>query len=265
MSRMICRVPIDFDWPLGEVWPGYELPGNDFSGPPEGPAYQVWETVSSGSPISPPFLTPEDLARWMVDHDNSYTSDVTYEEWIVFIREIGSAVSFGHGMSGVKASACAGSGLTDSYDPRLRFLFYPFNNFFRRKIIMTGKWTLFSEVLSQLTAEEEKWLRHEFEHLYGFDGKAYAEGAVPENCDIDEADWHSFRWYLPGSEFMNRGNPTRKSHATARFWTIATQGAGDNTCGSTTTAPAACTVTLTQLRPSYKSYFNCFALTSAGR
>ena len=33
------------------------------SEPPTGPGYQIWETVSEGSPISPVFATPEELAR----------------------------------------------------------------------------------------------------------------------------------------------------------------------------------------------------------
>jgi hypothetical protein len=34
--------------------------------PPEGPGYQLWETVSEGSPITPVFATPEELANFMV-------------------------------------------------------------------------------------------------------------------------------------------------------------------------------------------------------
>ena len=104
MGRMICRVPIDFNWPLQKVWYSYELADEELSDPPDGPAYQVWETVSNGSPVSPPFLAPEDLARWMVEHDNSSTKDVTYAEWVDFIREIQSAVSMDNGASGVKGS-----------------------------------------------------------------------------------------------------------------------------------------------------------------
>lgn len=36
--------------------------------PPTGPGYQLWETVSEGSPISPVFATPEELARWVSDN-----------------------------------------------------------------------------------------------------------------------------------------------------------------------------------------------------
>jgi hypothetical protein len=34
--------------------------------PPTGPGYQVWETITEGSPISPVFRTPEALASWLV-------------------------------------------------------------------------------------------------------------------------------------------------------------------------------------------------------
>ena len=33
--------------------------------PPKGDGWQLWETVSEGSPISPAFATAEELARWM--------------------------------------------------------------------------------------------------------------------------------------------------------------------------------------------------------
>ena len=53
--------------------------------PPKGDAYQLWETVSEGSPISPPFATPEELARWLAEHDDSTTRGTTYSEWLGFI------------------------------------------------------------------------------------------------------------------------------------------------------------------------------------
>lgn len=35
--------------------------------PPAGDGWQVWETVSEGSPISPVFATAEEVVRWLVD------------------------------------------------------------------------------------------------------------------------------------------------------------------------------------------------------
>jgi len=36
--------------------------------PPTGEGYQLWETVSEGSPITPVFATAEELAHWMTEH-----------------------------------------------------------------------------------------------------------------------------------------------------------------------------------------------------
>jgi hypothetical protein len=104
MGREIKRVALDFDWPLNKVWRGYLLPQArcpecgylpDDNGepippetgppkpdcetcygdthrpkeePPGGEGWQVWETVSEGSPITPVFPTPEAL----VDHLCAY-------------------------------------------------------------------------------------------------------------------------------------------------------------------------------------------------
>jgi hypothetical protein len=56
--------------------------------PPAGDGWQIWETVSEGSPVSPVFATPEELARWMVasGNDTSVTKDTTYEQWMGFLK-----------------------------------------------------------------------------------------------------------------------------------------------------------------------------------
>ncbi len=70
---------------LHETWESFE--------PPIGDGYQVWETVSEGSPISPVFATPEELAKhmsgttWGADHGTSY------ETWLRFIVGNGYSVS----------------------------------------------------------------------------------------------------------------------------------------------------------------------------
>ena len=85
MGREIKRVPMDFDWPLHKEWEGYLYPDYDDSlseeeeeklyenwydtqrhDPPEGKGWQVWETVSEGSPVSPVLPTAEKLIGWMV-------------------------------------------------------------------------------------------------------------------------------------------------------------------------------------------------------
>lgn len=42
--------------------------------PPTGEGYQVWETVSEGSPISPVFKTPEECVAWLVRQGYSKTA-----------------------------------------------------------------------------------------------------------------------------------------------------------------------------------------------
>lgn len=56
--------------------------------PPAGPGYQLWETVTEGSPQSPVFDTPEKLAAWCVDNATMFAGRKgTYEEWLDLIRE----------------------------------------------------------------------------------------------------------------------------------------------------------------------------------
>ncbi len=74
-----------------EKYPGQEAEAEAWERepPPEGPWYQIWETVSEGSPVSPAFENPEDLARWMVaeGNDDSVTNGTSYESWLEFITE----------------------------------------------------------------------------------------------------------------------------------------------------------------------------------
>ena len=44
----------------------------------------MYETCSEGTPISPAFKTPEELARWLADNDASAFGDMTatYEQWL---------------------------------------------------------------------------------------------------------------------------------------------------------------------------------------
>jgi len=79
--------------------------------PPEGPGYQIWETVSEGSPISPVFASPQELARWMAEHPYGVDEGTSYEQWLAFIGGPGwapSLMSSDQGLvSGVKAIASA--------------------------------------------------------------------------------------------------------------------------------------------------------------
>lgn len=55
--------------------------------PPKGEGWQLWETVSEGSPISPVFSTPEELATYMSTpgNDTSVTKGTTFEQWMGMI------------------------------------------------------------------------------------------------------------------------------------------------------------------------------------
>jgi len=77
--------------------------------PPEGEGWQMWETTSEGSPISPVFETPEALARWLADTGASTFGSMTttYEAWLRMICGPGWSPSMivegGQMMSGVDA------------------------------------------------------------------------------------------------------------------------------------------------------------------
>jgi hypothetical protein len=61
--------------------------------PPSGDGYQIWETVSEGSPISPVFASPEELARHMAGTKWGGDDGTPYETWLAFIRGPGWAPS----------------------------------------------------------------------------------------------------------------------------------------------------------------------------
>jgi hypothetical protein len=145
MGREIKRVPLDFDWPVGEIWPGNllsicgifsdmddgcekcrhfsrlaNLEMTDYDCPtilaldvPKGDGWQIWETVSEGSAITPVFATPEELAKWCVENNNGRYNlagpgaKPDYDGWLRFIAA-GWAPSFvmtgGKLMSGVEAA-----------------------------------------------------------------------------------------------------------------------------------------------------------------
>jgi hypothetical protein len=81
--------------------------------PPTGDAYQMWETTSEGSPISPPFATPEDLARWLADTGASAMGGqgASYESWLRVCRG-GYAPSM-VAVDGVMTSGVEGLGQAD--------------------------------------------------------------------------------------------------------------------------------------------------------
>lgn len=55
--------------------------------PPAGPGYQMWETVSEGSPISPVFATAEELAVWLAKNESTgVQTGRTAESWLEMIQ-----------------------------------------------------------------------------------------------------------------------------------------------------------------------------------
>ena len=52
--------------------------------PEECTHYMMYENTSEGTPISPAFETPEELARWLDDNNASAFADhtATYEQWL---------------------------------------------------------------------------------------------------------------------------------------------------------------------------------------
>jgi hypothetical protein len=84
---------------MSEEWESIE--------PPKGEGYQIWETVSEGSPISPVFDTPEKLAKYMSEHKWGADHGTPYETWLSFIKDYGWApsgiIKNGKSMSGVES------------------------------------------------------------------------------------------------------------------------------------------------------------------
>lgn len=83
----------------GYIWPDekYEKLAEEFESiePPAGDGYQLWSTTTEGTPMSPVFAEPEDLATWLYDNNASSfgSSTATYEQWLAFIRGPGWAPS----------------------------------------------------------------------------------------------------------------------------------------------------------------------------
>ena len=77
MSREIRRVPLDFDFPLGETWSGYLMPDElceqwEPTDPPTGDGWQLWQSVSEGGPVSPVFAEREGLVAWLMSDAYNY-------------------------------------------------------------------------------------------------------------------------------------------------------------------------------------------------
>ena len=70
--------------------------------------FMMYETTSKGTPISPAFATPEELARWLADTGASSFAEMTatYEQWLAVARggwAPSAVISGGVMRSGVEA------------------------------------------------------------------------------------------------------------------------------------------------------------------
>lgn len=54
--------------------------------PPAGDGWQVWETVSEGSPITPVFPAAEGLAKWLVENGDPVHGKPSYESALAFVK-----------------------------------------------------------------------------------------------------------------------------------------------------------------------------------
>lgn len=87
MSREVRMVPKDWLHPKdldGDYIPLFE----DDPLMEEGDWFQMYETTTEGTPISPVMETPEELARWLTDNRASACGSMlaTYEEWLRMIN-----------------------------------------------------------------------------------------------------------------------------------------------------------------------------------
>lgn len=89
MGRTMKRVPMDFDWTLEKVWKGYETGDTStWYEPPTGDGYQLWETTSEGSPVSPVFADFDELCEWCEDYATTFADfKTTKEEWAKMLSE----------------------------------------------------------------------------------------------------------------------------------------------------------------------------------
>ena len=63
------------DW-AGAPW----APPNPYDYMPEGPWFQLYENVSEGTPISPPFSTKEALVEWLTNNPDYWGNQWTKEQ-----------------------------------------------------------------------------------------------------------------------------------------------------------------------------------------
>ena len=86
MGREVRRVPFHWQHPVedGKFKPLRQLEMPHW-GNGEATHYQMYETTTEGTPISPAMGSPEQLAHWLVDNQVSAFGDQTasYEAWLM--------------------------------------------------------------------------------------------------------------------------------------------------------------------------------------
>ena len=85
MGCSVCQGEYQI-WPSPEAKTLYE--NWEKEEPPVGEGYQVWETVSEGSPTSPVFTTARDLARHMATTRHGADEGTSEKVWMQFIVRI---------------------------------------------------------------------------------------------------------------------------------------------------------------------------------
>lgn len=68
--------------------------------------YQIYQTVSEGTPVFPPFETQEEMIEWLVTHGDGWDRPVSREAAEEFVR-IGSVPSMVLGPEGLKTGVMA--------------------------------------------------------------------------------------------------------------------------------------------------------------
>jgi hypothetical protein len=89
MGRELRRVPLDYEG-LNDPRTKFADDADMTPTPPEGEAYQLWETTSAGNPISPPFATLEELCEYAESNCSAFADHMlTKEEWLRQLSERG--------------------------------------------------------------------------------------------------------------------------------------------------------------------------------
>ena len=105
MSREVRRVPADWEHPVKadrgnrDGWrpfwvPMFEDEMSETIGDRPCTHWQMYETTSEGTPISPVMDSPESLARWLVVNNATVFGRMTgsYDQWLAMITGSGATV-----------------------------------------------------------------------------------------------------------------------------------------------------------------------------